>query len=228
VEKVRSTDKDKLVTIVFDSQSGASTAKELEADFGRDGYATDKALIHSKAMRKITSMLATQKILLILTSQMRDKMNAMPFGPQWTTSGGKAIGYHSSMRLHLQPAGNIKDTKTGRVIGIKVKGKVIKNRFGPPLRVADFDIFFDRGIDDHGAMLKSLVELKLIKRAGAWYSFVGEDEKEHKFQSSGFEEFLESDADRKESLYQSFCESYIMSYISTDGEVEVDFSDVME
>ena len=228
VEKVRATDKDKLVTIVFDSQSGSSPAKELESDFSKDGYATEKAIIHSKAMRKITSMLATQKILLIITSQIRDKMNAMPFAQQWTTSGGKSIAFHSSLRLFLQPAGNIKNGKDGNVIGIKVKGKVIKNRFGPPQRVADFDIFFDRGIDDHGAMLKSLVQLKLIKQGGAWYTFVDENEQEIKFQSKDFQEFLEADPERKEALYQKFCESYIMSYVKSDEEVEVDFLEIME
>jgi hypothetical protein len=84
IENVRSSgNKDKLVTIVVDSVAGASTRKELEADFAKDGYATDKAIIISKAMRKITGLIGKQKIALIFTNQLRQKMNAMPFSDPW-------------------------------------------------------------------------------------------------------------------------------------------------
>jgi len=226
IEKVRSTDKDKLVTIVIDSLSGASTKKELEADFSRAGYATDKALINSLAMRKITGLLAKQKILLIVTSQIRDKMNAMPFGQQWETSGGKAVRFHASCRIFLQPAGTIK--QGDRQVGIKVKAKVIKNRFGPPQREAEFDILFDRGIDDYSAWLKILKESKIIKQAGAWYSYVDDNKNEWKFQSKDFESFLMEDSDRRENLYHQICDYYIMSYKSTDPENRTfDMTDVM-
>jgi recombination protein RecA len=83
IEKVRSASKDKMVTIVVDSVAAASTKKELEADYGKDGYATDKAIILSKAMRKITNMIGREKITLIFTNQLRQKMNAMPFSDPW-------------------------------------------------------------------------------------------------------------------------------------------------
>lgn len=77
IEKVRASDRKRLVTILVDSVMGATTYKELEADYGKDGYATDKAIILSKAMRKITGMISKQKICLIFTNQLRTKMNVM-------------------------------------------------------------------------------------------------------------------------------------------------------
>lgn len=83
IEKVRSSDKDKMVTIVTDSVAAASTKTEINADFDKDGYATDKAIIISKALRKITNMIGRQKVTLIFTNQLRQKMNAMPFADPW-------------------------------------------------------------------------------------------------------------------------------------------------
>jgi len=217
IEKVRKSHKDKLVTIVVDSVAAASTKKEIEADFGKDGYATDKAIILSKAMRKITNLLAKQRVLLIFTNQLRQKMNAMPFGDQYTTSGGKAIQFHASVRLRLATKGKIKNSN-GDVIGVTVKATVQKNRCGPPHRVAEFDIYFDRGVDDYASWLKVMKENKIIKQSGAWYSFTDDKGEEHKFQSKDFPEFLEADLERKEKFYEEICEKVIMSYRSTDKE----------
>ena len=118
IEKVRLASKDRYVTIVVDSVAAASTKKELEADYGKDGYATDKAIMISKAMRKITNMIAKQKITVIFTNQLRQKMNAMPFADPWTTSGGKALAFHSSVRLRLSTATAIKLNEV--IVGIEV------------------------------------------------------------------------------------------------------------
>jgi recombination protein RecA len=83
VETVRKSSKDRLLTIVIDSLSGASTKVEMEADYNQAGYATQKAIILSKAMRKITNLIAKEKICLVLTNQLRAKMNAQPFADPW-------------------------------------------------------------------------------------------------------------------------------------------------
>jgi recombination protein RecA len=173
IEEVRKDPKkrDKLVTIVVDSVAAASTKKEMEADFGKDGYATDKAIIISKAMRKITGLLGRERIALVFTNQLRQKMNAMAFSDPWTTSGGKAIAFHASTRLRLSLLGKISNS-SGDVIGVKVKANVVKNRLGPPHRTAEFEIYFNRGIDDLGSWLKVLKENKMVKQAGAWYAYV--------------------------------------------------------
>ena len=165
VTKIRESDKDKLVTILVDSLAAASTKVEMDADFDKDGWATSKAIVLSKAMRKITQMIARQKVCLIFTNQLRQKMGVM-FGDPWTTSGGKALPFHASTRIRLKNMGQIKDTKKN-TIGIKIRAQVIKNRLGPPLRSADFQLYFDKGIDDFGSWLTIMKDHKLVKQAGA-------------------------------------------------------------
>jgi len=215
IEKVRAgTDKDKLVTIIVDSVAGASTKKEMEADFGKDGYATDKAIIISKAMRKITGLLGREKIALVFTNQLRQKMNAPAFSDPWTTSGGKAIAFHASTRIRLSLIGKIQDGNKN-VVGVNVKAVVVKNRLGPPHRVAEFDIYFDRGIDDYGSWLDVLKENNLVKQSGAWYTMVDETTGEEvKFQSKDFPKFLDSNITRKEEIYSKICDTLIMKYRS--------------
>jgi recombination protein RecA len=219
IEKVRTGDKDRLVTIVVDSVAAASSKKEMEADYDKDGYATDKAIIISKAMRKITNMIGRQSIALVFTNQLRQKMNAM-FGDPWTTSGGKALAFHSSVRLRLKNMGQLK--AGDRIVGIKVRCQVIKNRMGPPLRHADFDIFFDRGIDNYGGWLSVMKDGKIVKQAGAWYEYIDIDSGEvMKFQSKDFPKMLEN-AELKDQIYRRICEATILQYKnSASEEVEV-------
>ena len=223
IEKVRANNKDKFVTIVVDSVAAASTEKELDADYGKDGYATDKAIIISKAMRKITNMIAREKITLIFTNQLRQKLNAMAFSDPWTTSGGKALAFHASVRLRLKGMGQIK-VKTGgqdKIVGMKVRAQVVKNRMGPPLRCADFDIFFDRGIDNYGSWLGVMKDNKLVKQAGAWYSYVDtETGEEVKFQSKDFIEMMETRDDLREQIYKKICEETILQYKSDTLDID--------
>ena len=223
IEKVRQTDKNRLVTIVTDSVAAASTKTELAADYGKDGYATDKAIIISKAMRKITNMIGRQKILLVYTNQLRQKLNAMAFADPWTTSGGKALAFHASVRLRLKGMGQIK-TKVGgndKIVGMKVRAQVIKNRMGPPLRAADFDIFFDRGIDNYGSWLGVMKDNKLVKQAGAWYAYIDtETGEEVKFQSKDFIELMETREDLREQIYKKICEETILQYKSDTLDID--------
>ena len=223
IEKVRETSKDRLVTIVVDSVAAASTKSELAADYGKDGYATDKAIIISKAMRKITNMIGRQKILLVYTNQLRQKLNAMAFSDPWTTSGGKALAFHASVRLRLKNTGQIKMKVNGqdKIVGMKVRAQVIKNRMGPPLRAADFDIFFDRGIDNYGSWLGVMKDLKMVKQAGAWYAYVDtETGEEIKFQSKDFIQLMEEREEIREQIYKKICEETILQYKSDTLDIE--------
>ena len=221
IEKVRTGDKNKLVTIVVDSVAAASTKKELEADYDKDGYATDKAIIISKAMRKITNMIGRQNICLVFTNQLRQKMNAMAFSDPWTTSGGKALAFHASVRLRLKSMGQLKIGD--RIVGIKVRAQVVKNRLGPPLRHADFSIFFDRGIDNYGSWLGTMKDNKLVKQAGAWYEYIDTDTGEViKFQSKDFADILKNE-ELKDQIYRKICEVTILQYKSSASE-EVDIT----
>ena len=211
VIKTRESSKDKLVTILVDSLAAASTKVEMDADFDKDGWATAKAIIISKAMRKITNLIARQKVCLIFTNQLRQKLGVM-FGDPWTTSGGKALPFHASTRIRLKNMGQIKDTKKN-TIGIKIRAQVIKNRLGPPLRSAEFPLYFDKGIDDFGSWLNIMKDHKLVTQAGAWYTFKDQDGKEHKFQSKDFSSLL-ADVDTKKYIYDSICEKVILKYDS--------------
>ena len=139
----------------------------MEADFDKDGWATAKAIVISKAMRKITQMVGRERVALCIYNQLRQKLGVM-FGDPWTTSGGKALPFHSSTRIRLKNMGQIKDTKKN-TLGMKARAQIIKNRLGPPLRHA-YDLYFDRGIDNYGSWLGVLKEHKLVKVAGAWYT----------------------------------------------------------
>ncbi len=217
VTKIRESSKDKLVTILVDSLAAASTKVEMDADFDKDGWATSKAIVLSKAMRKITQLIARQKVCLIFTNQLRQKLGVM-FGDPWTTSGGKALPFHASTRIRLKNMGQIKDTKKD-TIGIKIRAQVIKNRLGPPLRSAEFPLFFDKGIDDFASWLNVMKDHKLVKQAGAWYTFVDQHDKEHKFQSKDFGALL-SDVDTQEYVYDSICKKVILKYDS--GKLGID------
>jgi len=222
IEKVRETSKDKLVTIVVDSVAAASTTNELASDYKKDGYATDKAIIISKAMRKITNMIGRQKISLVFTNQLRQKMNAM-FGDPWTTSGGKALAFHASVRLRLKNMGQIKMKVNAKdkTVGMKVRCQVVKNRMGPPLRSADFEIYFDRGIDNYGSWLGVMKENKMVKQAGAWYSYVDtETGEELKFQSKDFIPLMGTNEELREQIYKKICEETILQYKSDTLDID--------
>ena len=214
VTKVRESDKDRLVTILVDSLAAATTKVELEAEFDKDGWATSKAIILSKAMRKITQMIGRQKIALIFTNQLRQKLGVM-FGDPWTTSGGKALPFHASTRIRLKNVGQIKDKKNNNV-GMKMRAQVIKNRLGPPMRHADFELYFETGIDDDGSWLKVMKEHNLVKQGGAWYTMKNHKGKELKFQSKDWSEHL-LDEEFKSHCYQLICDKVILKYEKNFG-----------
>ena len=223
VTKIRESDRDRLVTILVDSLAAASTKVEMEADFDKDGWATAKAIVISKAMRKITQMVGRERVALVFTNQLRQKLGVM-FGDPWTTSGGKALPFHSSTRIRLKNMGQIKDTKKN-TLGMKARAQIIKNRLGPPLRHADFNLYFDSGIDDKGSWLQVLKDHKLVKVAGAWYTIQYEGE-DIKFQSKDFKSVLEEKPELEEYLYGKICEASILKYQTEElGIDDVEYTD---
>ena len=213
VVKIRESNKDRLVTIVVDSVMGASTKIEMAKEFDKDGYATSKAIILSKGMRKLTNMIGREKICLIFTNQLRTRLG-VAFGDPYTTSGGKAIPFHASVRLRLKSVGQIKVKKDGvdQAIGIKTRCQVVKNRMGPPLKTVDYDIYFESGIDNYGGWLNIMKQFKLVKTAGAWYTFTRQDGTEVKFLSKDFEKKLEELDGLKDEIYTQICDAYILKY----------------
>ena len=228
VEQVRKSDKDRLVTIIVDSIMGASTKIEMAAEYDKDGYATSKSIILSKAMRKVTNWIARERICLIMTNQLRTKLG-VSFGDAWTTSGGKAIPFHASVRLRLKNTGMIKAKIDGveQVVGSKTEVQVVKNRMGPPHRKVNYDIYYDSGIDNYGGWLETMKKYNLVKQSGAWYTVddldieTGEVFGELKFQSKDFMEKVIQDPAVKDRLYKRICEAYIFRYqAGIDGGID--------
>ena len=219
VDGVRKSDKDRLVTIVVDSIMGASTKIEMSSEYDKDGYATSKSIILSKAMRKVTNWIARERICLIFTNQLRVKMG-VSFGDPWTTAGGKAIPFHASVRLRLKNTGQIKATVNGaeQIVGSKTSVQVVKNRMGPPHRKIDYEIYYDSGIDNFGGWLNLMKKFKLVKQAGAWYTLedvdheTGEVFGEMKFQSKDFVSKVMQNPEAKKRLYKRICDAYIFKY----------------
>ena len=220
IDKVRSSDKNRLVTIVVDSIAGASTKTEMAADFDKDGYATAKALIISKAMRKITNLIGRERICLIFTNQLRQKLNAPAFSDPWTTPGGKGIPFHASVRIRLSSIGAIKAKINGRdeIVGSRVKAKLVKNRCGPPLRECEYEVYFDSGIDDYSSWLTVMKEHGLVSQSGAWYNWTDKISGEViKFQSKEFVEKIMSNSKLQDVVYDEIADKVIMKYQKLDG-----------
>ena len=232
IEKVRSNPSlsDKLVTIVVDSIAAASSQRELDSYYGVDGYATAKAIVIGKALRKLTRPLARHRIALVFTNQLRMKMNAPAFTDPYDTPGGKGLPFFSSVRIRLSKRGKIKDKKTKKQYGLNVQAVIYKNRLGPPEQSCEFEILFDRGINDYGSWLKVLKDNKLVKIKGSYsvYTLVdkktGEVKEEWQFQSAEFVERLSNDEEMKSAMYSDICEALIMDYVDRDSaELNDDF-----
>ena len=248
---VRKSSKNRLVTILVDSVAAASTKKEMASDHGADGYATGKAIAISKAMRKITGLIAKQRICLAFTNQLRQKVGFVGLGDPYTTSGGKALAFHASLRLRLKSIGQIKNNDK-QAIGIKTKCTVIKNRMGPPMRSVEFDIYFDRGIDNYGNWLEKLIEwdvvtnAKKVKVAGEKKTKkqLEEEKEEDKkaknlqfimevagkepetvvFEKRDLPKLLVDRPECKEYLYSKICEQFVMKYKAPNSEMADDIS----
>lgn len=212
IMQIREKYPDKLVTICVDSVMGATTRIEMEQDYDKEGWATAKAIILSKAMRKLTALIAKQRITLVFTNQLRAKLNAM-FGDKYTTSGGYAIGFHASVGLRLTKMGKLKIGKD--IVGIACKAVVAKNRCGPPYRESELNIYFDRGLDRYGSWLSCLKKEGLATVSGGKKPMVtvkGGIE----IPTKEWNETLKSDEATREKLYALICEALIMKYHSAD------------
>lgn len=211
IGEVRKSSFDRLLTIIFDSVAGAPTRKELESDYGVDGYNTAKAIIVSKAMKKLTGLVGRQKILPVFTNQLRMNLNAMAFGDKYIVPGGKGLAYHSSVRIRLSNLGKIKNNDKV-IIGNTIQAQVQKNRCGPPHRTATFDVHYDSGIQDLAGLLDFMKDNGLVSGTKAGYTFKSKTSGDVKFNADKFVDLWSSDAAFKKEIYETVCDKYIMKY----------------
>jgi recombination protein RecA len=136
-----------------------------------DSHVGLQARLMSQALRKITGALAQSGTTAIFINQLREKIGVM-FGTPETTTGGRALKFYSSVRLDVRRIESLKDGTD--VVGNRTRVKVVKNKVAPPFKQAEFDILYGEGISREGSLIDMGVEHGVVRKAGAWYTFEGD------------------------------------------------------
>jgi recombination protein RecA len=153
--------------IVVDSVAALTPKMEIEGEMGQQHLGLQARLM-SQALRKLTALVAKAKTVLIFINQIRQNIGVM-FGNPETTPGGKALKFYSSVRIEVRRAAQVQSGD--RIIGNRVKAKVVKNKVAPPFKQAEFDILYNEGISKWSDLINTGLKYGVLTKSGSWYNF---------------------------------------------------------
>ena len=171
-----------LDVVVIDSVAALTPRAEIEGDMG-DSHVGLHARLMSQALRKLTANLSRTNTICIFINQLREKIGVM-FGSPETTTGGRALKFYSSVRLDIRRIESIKEGTD--IVGNRTRVKVVKNKMAPPFKQCEFDIMYGEGISREGSLIDMGVEHGFVRKAGAWYTYEGDQLGQGKENSRNF------------------------------------------
>src|SRR6266496_101948 len=201
--------------LVIDSVAALVPRAEIEGEMG-DSHVGLQARLMSQAMRKLNGSLSRFETTAIFINQLREKIGVM-FGNPETTPGGRALKFYSSIRLDVRKIENLKDGT--EVVGSRTRVKVVKNKVAPPFRQCEFDIIYGEGISKEGSLLDVGVDLEIVKKSGAWFTYEGEQLGQGR---ENARQFLAEHADTAQEIERRVREAVGLTSFAADGEEIVD------